>query len=225
MASSSNNFRRWDNMESQRPRPMNSRRAQEEQYYRQRDEEKRRAEEQQRRAEEERVRKATDVKSEAAYPSLGGPRPKAPVLGKNSFAALSNDASVAARPAGNMFAKLATEWKKDDEAAQQKEKLRRIQTEREKYSSEGIFVYRPRRQVEGGYGGYEEPEEEEQPRSKTDAEGWQEISRKTFKAKKEMSADEMDELYGNGDESDEDDEYDDGRNEHLFEVSHRHDHY
>lgn len=220
MSSTTNNFRGWVN--NDRPRPMNpyqSRRAQEEQYWRQRDDAKKRADEQARRTEEERVRKATDVSSEMVFPSLGGPRPKATALGKNQFAVLSNDSNAPTKMSGTVFAKLATEWKKEDDATRDKERLRRAQSERERFSNEGIFVYRRRESAV-----YEEPEEEEQPRSKTDCGGWSEISRKTIKPKKEMSADEMDAIYGIGENSDDDVENDEGRNSHLFEVSHRHDH-
>lgn len=218
MTSSNNNtFRGWVN--NDRPRPANpyqARRTQEEQYWRHRDDEKKRAVEQERRAEEERVRKATDVGSEMTYPSLGGPRPRASALGKNQFAVLSNDSSAPTKMPGAVFAQLATEWKKEDDATRDKERLRRAQSERERFSSEGIFVYRPRESVV-----YKEPEEE---RVRLDNGGWNEISRKVIKPKKEMSADEMDAMYGIGEQSDDDVEYDEGRNSHLFEVSHRHDH-
>lgn len=68
---------------------------------------------------------------------------------------------------------------------------------------------------------YEEDEQPYVPHSKVDAEGWQEVEHKHFKPKRELTSDEMDALYA--DECDEDEERFD-HNEHLLEVSHRHDH-
>lgn len=217
MANSSNT-RRWIE-EPRRPRedrPRDDRRSQEERYWRQREDDAKRQQEAERRAKEEAEKKALDIRSETAYPSLGGPRPKASGLGKNSFAAL-NDEKV--KPT-NTFANLAKTWNKEDEETRERERLRRLQNERDRFSSEGIFIYRPR-QRDTGYGGYADPDDEPK-RTKPSDDEWQEVSHKTYKPKREKTVEEMDEEY----ERDlEDEENEGGHNEHLFEVSHRHDHY
>lgn len=205
-------FRNWSEEPRQAPRQP-SRRDEEERYWRQRDEQQRRQQEAEKKAKEEATRKALDVKSETAYPSLGGPRPKATNLGKNSFAALANE--PAPKPT-NAYARLASEWKKEEDTAREAERLRNLRKQQERLSTDGVFIYRPK---ERGYGGYEEPEEE--PRAKTDTAGWAEVSHNRYKGKREMTVDEMDEMC----EEMEDEEDGRGMNEHLFEVSHRHDHH
>lgn len=220
MANSSSNTRRWME-EPRRPRedrPRDDRRTQEERYWRQLDDDRKRQQEAQRRAKEEADKKAADLKSETNYPSLGGPRPKTSGLGKNQFAALTEEK---AKPT-NVYSTLAKNWKKEDEETRERERLRRLQSERERFSSDGIFVYRPR-QVLSGYGGYADPEDEDElTRSKPSDDEWREVSHKTYKPKREKTVEELDEEY----ERDlEDEQNEGGHNEHLFEVSHRHDHY
>lgn len=212
---SSNNTRRWVE-EPRKPREQrDDRRSQEERYWRQREDEQKRQQEAERRAKEEAEKKALDIRNETAYPSLGGPRPKATNLGKNPFAALSNVPVSKPEP---VFAKLAKDWKKEEDETREKERLRRLQSERDRFSNEGIFIYRPR-QTER-FESYEEPAPK---RFKPADDEWQEISHKSRKPKREKTVDEMDEEY----EQDlEDEEYEErSHNEHLFEVSHRHDHY
>jgi hypothetical protein len=84
-------------------------------------------------------------------------------------------------------------------------------------SSEGVYIYRPRpRQDE-----FEEEEEEEQQHPFQVKDEWEEVSHNRYKGKRDMSVEEMDAMC---DEMDDEDE-DRGMNEHLFEVSHRHDHH
>lgn len=219
MANINSNTRRWIE-EAPKPREhRDDRRSQEDRYWRQRDEEQKRQKEAERRAKEEAEKKALDIRSETAYPSLGGPRPRTTGLGKNSFAALS-DENTKPKPS-NTFATLAKTWRKEDEETRERERLRRLQSERDRFSSEGIFIYRPR-QVQSGYGGYADPEDDEPRRTKPSDDEWQEISHKTYKPKREKTIEELDEEY----QRDLDDEQNEGgHNEHLFEVSHRHDHY
>ena len=217
MANSSSNTRRWVE-EAPRPReqPRDDRRSQEERYWRQREDEQKRQKEAERRAKEEAEKKALDIRNEAAYPSLGGPRPKTTGLGKNQFAALNEEKS---KPTG-VYANLAKNWKKEDEETRERERLRRLQSERDRFSSEGIFVYRPR---QSGYGGYADPEDDQPRRTKPSDDEWQEISHKTYKPKREKTVEELDDEYQRELEDEENEER--GHNEHLFEVSHRHDHY
>lgn len=193
-----------------------NKRDEEDRYWRRREEEQRRQQEAEKKRKEEEIRKATDIKSEEAFPSLGGPRPKATGLGKNSFAVLSNE------PKSNTFARLATEWKKEEETAKEKERLERIrlQKQQQRVSSEGIFIYRPRQAR------FEEPDDEEEvpgPRPLRVTDDWNEVSHSRYKAKRDMTVEEMDEMCQ--DMEDDEDEYGRGLNEHLFEVSHRHDHH
>lgn len=210
-----NSFRQWSEQpkkqEYRQPRP-------EERYWRQREEEQKRQQEAERRAKEEAERKAADLKSEVNYPSLGGPRPKTSGLGKNSFAALNEEAKP--KPT-NTFAKLAKTWKKEDDETRERERLRRLQSERERFSSEGIFIYRPRN-VLSGYGGYADPEdEEEEEKTRSGVDDWQEVSHKTYKPKRELTLEELDERARQIDEDNED-EYE--FNNHLFDNN-KHDHY
>lgn len=219
MANNSSNTRRWieEPKRQEARRPYDDRRSQEERFWRQREDEAKRQQEAERRAKEEAEKKALDVRNEASYPSLGGPRPKASGLGKNQFAALNEEKS---KPT-NVYATLAKNWKKEDDETRERERLRRLQSERDRFSSEGIFIYRPR-QAQTGYGGYEEPEDDEPRRTSASIDDWQEVSHKTYKPKREKTVEELDEEY----ERDlEDEQNESGHNEHLFEVSHRHDHY
>ena len=207
-------FRSWTEVAPKQAARQPSRRDEEDRYWRRRDEEQRRQQDTEKKAKEDVARKAMDVASETSYPSLGGPRPKATGLGKNQFASLENMPTTKPKPI-NTFAKLATQWKQEDEETSEKERLRRAQNRQERVGSEGVFVYR--RRVEGD--DYQEPEEEDhRPR---DTSGWSEVSHNKYKPKYEMSADEMDQMCDDMEEKE--DEY--GVNEHLFEVSHRHDHH
>jgi hypothetical protein len=208
-----NSFRQWGEQpkkqEYRQPRP-------EERYWRQREEEQKRQQEAERRAKEEAERKAADIKSEVNYPSLGGPRPKTTGLGKNSFAALNEESKP--KPS-DTFAKLAKTWKKEDDETRERERLRRLQSQREKFSSEGIFIYRPKNQ---GYGGYADPEEEEQEENtRSGLDDWQEVSHKTYKPKRELTLEELDARARQIEEENED-EYE--FNNHLFDNN-KHDHY
>lgn len=217
MANSSSNTRRWME-EAPRPRePRDDRRSQEERYWRQREDEQKRQKEAERRAKEEAEKKALDIRNEVAYPTLGGgPRPKTSGLGKNQFAVLNDDKP---KPT-SVYASLAKNWKKEDEETRERERLRRLQSERDRFSSEGIFVYRPR-QVQSGYGGY--PEDDEPRRTKPSDDEWQEISHKAYRPKREKTVEELDDEYQRDLEDEENEER--SHNEHLFEVSHRHDHH
>ena len=210
-------FRSWTEVapkQSQAPR-LPSRRDEEDRYWRRRDEEQRRQQDAEKKAKEDNARKAMDVASETSYPSLGGPRPKATSLGKNQFASLENMPTTKPKPT-NTFARLATQWKQEDDETSEKERLRRARNRQEKVSSEGVFIYRRRAEEYGD--DYQEPEEDHKPR---DTSGWSEVSHNKYKPKYEMSADEMDQMCDDMEEKE--DEY--GVNEHLFEVSHRHDHH
>ena len=211
------NTRRWiEEPIRHEHRPRDDRRSQEGRYWRQREEQQKRQQEAERRAKEEADKKAADLKSEMNYPSLGGPRPKATSLGKNSFAALANDTPQKKEP---VFANLAKTWKKEDDETRERERLRRLQSERDRFSSEGIFIYRPK---QSGYGGYAEPEEEEEEEmTRSNVDDWQEVSHKTYKPKRELTLAELDERARQMEEENED-EYE--FNNHLFDNN-KHDHY
>ncbi len=210
---SSNSFRQWgEQPKRQEYRPRQDR--PEERYWRQLDDDRKRQQDAERRAKEQAEKKAADLNSETNYPSLGGPRPKTTGLGKNSFAVLANEIVSKPEP---VFAKLAKSWKKEDDETREIERLRRLQTERNKFSTEGIFIYR-QRQSEYSDTEYD-ADEEENTRSNID--DWQDVSRKTYKPKRELTLHELDERAR---QMDEDNEGEYEINNHLFDNN-KHEHY
>lgn len=208
-------FRSWG-QQQQTPasrREYGQRRGQEERMWRQQDDDRRRSADAEKKAKDDAAKKASDISNVVSYPALGG--------------GMVNRAAVA--PGMNSFAELASQWKSDENSVRE----RRAQESREKdmfrrkreydnmLEDQSSFLWnRQRREQDGS--DYVEEEYQQQPRSNVDAEGWGEVSNfKTRKPRRELTVEELDEKYA---EYEEDVNNDDAHNEHLFDVSHRHDH-
>jgi len=182
----------------------NQQRREEEAYWRAQDALRAREAEQKRIAAQNQEKMVAE-RDERAFPTLGGAR----------SAVAKREGGPGPRPMG--FAAKARDWKKADEdaaAAAARAKLleaEALRAERLHNSVDGIFIWRPQRVQE------EHVEEEERP-FRENKDGWTEVShKKVKKPKRELTAEEVDEMYA-------EDEEEGGEFNGEFYENNKHDH-
>jgi hypothetical protein len=126
-------------------------------------------------------------------------------------------------PAGNKYARLAEKWAIDEEVDRRMAEYKRLQEEADRRDVERIAVrHAQRSRFERHDEEYDEEELAPTPSAPAegfgDDAGWTEVKRKTYKPKRELTVEEMDELDRKRQEEDTTE-----FNAHLFD-SKRHDH-
>ena len=152
------------------------------------------------------ARKIEEEQKQANFPSLSSARPTA-------------------SKGGNKYAQLAQKWAVDEEVERRMAEYKRLQEEADRRDMERIAARHAQRTRYARHD--EEYDEEELAPSATpaaaaggfgDDQGWTEVKRKTYKPKRELTVEEMDELERKRKEEDATE-----FNAHLFD-SNRHDH-
>lgn len=143
---------------------------------------------------------------------------------ETNFPSLTSARPTTAK-SGSQYARLAEKWAVDEEVDRRMAEYKRLQEEADKRDMERIAARHAQRTRYARHD--EEYDEEELAPSATpataaggfgDDEGWTEVKRKTYKPKRELTVEEMDELERKRQEEDTTE-----FNAHLFD-SNRHDH-
>ena len=149
-------------------------------------------------------------------------------MNDTNFPSLSTARPMNQRDAlgGNRFAQLAQQWAINDEVDRRMAEYKKSKEDAERRETEQIMAHRVR--TRHARHDEEEDEEElaplpEEPRGTVGIEddvGWTEVKRKSYKGKRELTVEELDERARI---QEEDERREDDFNGHLFE-SNRHDH-
>lgn len=164
------------------------------------------------REEAERVRKEAAEKAKLAMNDI-------------NFPAMSGQAGVKQQqgPQGEFtFAELAQEWQIKDDIHERREQVRKDKQQREQVMMNGIYVMsRATEQPQPQHFVINVEPERPKPGLRLDEDGFQQVSRKSRKEKRELTEAEIAAKYAHIPEEDEEDI---DHNGHLMETSYRHDH-
>jgi hypothetical protein len=156
---------------------------------------------------EEQARKKLEM-NETNFPKLSGESagaPKAPV-------ALAGDSS---------FAALATDWKAKEDTDKIREQIRKQDAANQRMMDGGVFIWRGRKRSDDRSEGSNDEVDAPQPKSKVDAEGWEQVDRNTIKPKRGKTDAELEQFHA----EDNADFQDDDHNEHLLDGHSRREFY
>jgi hypothetical protein len=156
---------------------------------------------------EEQARKKLEM-NETNFPKLSEESVGAP----KAAPALAGDSS---------FAALATDWKAKEDTDKIREQIRKQDAANQRMMDGGVFIWRGSKRSEERSQGSDNEVDAPQPKSKVDAEGWEQVDRNTIKPKRAKTDTELEQFHA----ADNGDFQDDDHNEHLLDGHSRREFY